>query len=160
MADNEKHVLQLIDEDGDAYRDADRLLPRCEPEGDVDEDFIRAANLIVLWDGHPTRLGLLPSDEMKKYLLPVWEAAKKLARLKAQCMAEDQLPIESVAETYHRLTGNNLADLPPKVQERFLFLPPDAEWDDIEFVLDPPPHTLEGAAPRIYGRRKPAQPKD
>jgi hypothetical protein len=45
---------------------------------------------------------------------------------------------DAVREAYRRLTGNELSDLPDEQQEMFRFLPPDAEWHDITFVLDRP----------------------
>jgi hypothetical protein len=61
---------------------------------------------------------------------------------------------DHIAKDYHRLTGKNFADLPRHIQERFALLPPDAELDDIEFVLDPPPHAVEGGVPRRYASKR------
>jgi hypothetical protein len=52
-------------------------------------------------------------------------------------------PPDYVYAAYQRITGQNLADLPPHVRRRFVTAPPDMDESDVEFGLEGFPFTSD-----------------
>jgi hypothetical protein len=53
--------------------------------------------------------------------------------------AEEFSFCDELKATFRRLTGKDFDDLPLHIQARFYLAPPDIDWGDILFCLEPPP---------------------